>query len=89
MRLRNGAGTVIGVSDAMAARLQARGWQPVDMPAETVVPAEPATVDPVSPGDLPAEKDALITVAEAEGVDIDRRWGVARLTEAIRQARSH
>lgn len=87
MKLRNGAGTVVGVSDALAARLLARGWKPADAPSDVASPVEPAA-ELVLSDDVPAEKDDLIAVAEAEGVDIDRRWGAARLAEAIRQARS-
>lgn len=84
MRLRNGqTGTVVRVGDQLAARLLRRGWIQVDQPPTT--PPEP----PVGVGgdDLPDDKEQLLIIAEQEGIAVDRRWGVARLTETIRNAR--
>lgn len=78
MRLRNAAGTAVEVSDDLAARLVRRGWRP-DAP-------DPPPAEPSADG-LPDDKDQLVALAEAEGVEIDRRWGAARLTDAIRTAR--
>ena len=55
------------------------GW--VDSPARVGV------VDPVAPVAAHTGKTALIAEAEALGVDVDKRWGSARLRAAIAEAR--
>lgn len=81
MILRNAAGTTVDVADDLAARLRRRGWTPIGEPSGPVPTATPPVVD------LPADKDALVAIAEAEGITIDRRWGVERLTDTIQEAR--
>lgn len=44
---------------------------------EVAAPAAPA------PDPLPDDKDALVALAAERGVDIDKRWGVERLKEAL------
>ena len=58
------------------------GW--VDSPARVGV-VEP--VAPVAPVAAHTGKTALIAEAEALGVDVDKRWGSARLRAAIAEAR--
>lgn len=48
----------------------------------TSTPAPTATAEPGAE----AEKAALITQLEAAGVTFDRRWGVAKLAEALKSA---
>jgi len=59
------------------------GW--VDSPARVGV-VEP--VAPVAPVAAHTGKAALIAEAEALGVDVDKRWGSARLRAAIAEARA-
>lgn len=86
MRLRNEqTGSVIRVNDQLGTRLLRRGWIRIDQPpADT----QPAGGDDPDGGDLPADKDELLAIAEREGITVDRRWGVARLTETIRTVRA-
>ena len=58
------------------------GW--VDSPARVGV-VEP--IAPVAPAAPHTGKTALIAEAEALGVDVDKRWGSARLRAAIAEAR--
>lgn len=37
----------------------------------------------------PDEKDTLVAEAEALGIDVDKRWGVARLTSEIEKAKAN
>lgn len=78
MRMRNAAGTVVDVGDALAARLRRAGWASLETPSSVAGP------EPVG---LPTDKDALIALAEAEGISIDRRWGAQRLRNTISAAR--
>ena len=55
------------------------GW--VDSPARV------GAVEPVAPVASHTGKTALIAEAEALGVDVDKRWGSARLRAAIAEAR--
>jgi len=77
MRMRNAAGTVVNVEDDLAARLRRAGWTADQSTPRTDVAEE-----------LPVDKDTLIAEAEAAGINIDRRWGVQRLRDAINNARA-
>jgi len=50
-------------------------------------PARVGVVEPVAPVAAHTGKAALIAEAEALGVDVDKRWGSARLRAAIAEAR--
>ncbi len=54
-------------------------------PAEDQAPPA-AVAEGDDPPDDPDEKDGLIAEAEARGVKIDKRWGVARLRAALEAA---
>ncbi len=63
-------------------------------PAMDAAPNAPAAAAPVTPAaaapepSSDAEKGALIAELEAAGAFFDRRWGVAKLAEALKSAQS-
>jgi hypothetical protein len=55
------------------------GIHPCDPPADAVEPEPEMDAD----GDGVVSKAELLAEAERRGIDVDKRWGVARLREAL------
>lgn len=53
---------------------------PADVPAETVEPTEEEQLLI----DAKAEKEQLLEEALKQGVTVDKRWGIARIKEALK-----
>lgn len=69
-------GRVAAAAKRPGVPLRVIGIAPADVQPEPEAPA-PEPMDP------DAERVALLAEAEARGVHVDKRWGVARLREAL------
>ena len=58
-------------------RQPGEGETPLDLPPDTVVELEPATL---------TEEQALLAKAEDLGIKVDKRWGITRLKAEIEAA---
>lgn len=72
--------TVNVPTKALNAHLK-RGWVLVDAPPATSA-AAPVVASVVDPVDVD-ERASLLKLADELGVEVDRRWGVSRLSAAI------
>ncbi len=70
---------VVESTDAEAELAGAWFDSPADVPAPVIVPTE----DEQLLLDAKAEKEALLAAAEARGIVVDKRFGIAKLKELL------
>jgi hypothetical protein len=76
-----------------ALKAEAQAGQEQAQPVEGESASEPASEpqpapEPDQPADQPEDVDQLRVEAEALGIQVDRRWGAARLRQEIDAARA-
>jgi|GEM_PF-4516174 len=75
-----GGEDVATAPEAPAPDAEATPPEPEPEPQTAASSPSPATAPALS---LPEGRDALIAVAEARGIEVDRRWGIKRIRSAI------
>lgn len=80
-RWKYAQGNAVIVEDEAAEAALEGQWY--DSPADIPAPVIESSEEEQLLIDAKAEKDALLAEAEARGITVDKRWGIARLKEAL------